>query len=228
MAEHCHQAIRNTGEMTDKRAARPTPAHLVRARNGKGAFARTVEAAERDGEAARMKSRGATYAEIAEALGYAGTSGAKAAVQRAIDAAVVPAGEALVAERRSELGEMRRHAWSVVQAPGYVTSPKGDVVLGPDGSPLVDQAARLSALNTLVKVSESERRLLGLDARDGLREREVRVREAELDIAIRALELAARTLGMDVDSAQVAAVIEGALVQVESQSRALPPAGAGG
>src|SRR5882672_7332775 len=145
------------------------------ARTSKGRWVRTVETAERDGEAARMRAQGSNLREIAEAMGWATEEGARQAVMRAVQAAAADGGEELLALRRAELQAMRRHAWDVVRAPGYVTSPKGDLVLGPDGEPMPDQPARLSALNTLVKVSESERRLLGLDARDGLREREVRV-----------------------------------------------------
>lgn len=194
------------------------------ARTGKGRYARTVETAERDGQAARLHATGSNYREIADALGWATEEGARQAVKRAIASAVQPAGEELLAQRQAELGEMRRHAWSVVQSPGWAVSPKGELVRDDDGRPIPDQAVRLSGLNTLVKVSESERRLLGLDARDGLREREVRVREAELALNVRVLELAARALGWDVDSAQVSAVIEGAIVQAESEMKGLPPA----
>lgn len=208
--------------MSQKGAAPPGELSRTRTRNGR--FVRTVEAAERDGLAARMRSQGQSLAEIATALGYAGTSGAAEAIRRAVESAVVPAGEELVASRRAELDEMRRHAWGVVQSPGWAVSPKGELVRDEDGAPIPDQAVRLSGLNTLVKVSESERRLLGLDARDGLREREVRVKEAELTLNVRVIELAARLLGMDVDSAHVSAVIEGAIVQAESEMKALPPA----
>lgn len=209
-----------------KRPRKATPGRLGAPRDGKGLYLRTVETAERDGQAAKLRAHGASLREIASALGWQTEEGARQAVMRALRAAAVDEGGAeLLALERMRLDDVIRRASEVVAAPGYVTSPRGELVCGPDGQPLPDQAARLAALNTIIRASESVRRLLGLDARDGLREREIRLREAEAGLMVRVLELAGRQLGLDVDQAAVSAVIEGAIVEAtaEAATRALPP-----
>lgn len=204
------------------------PAYKGTARTAKGRYSRTIDVASRDGQAARLRADGFTLKDIAAELGFATDEGARKAVARALHAAAVDEGGAeLLALERMRLDDVIRRASEVVAAPGYVTSPRGELVCGPDGEPLPDQAARLAALNTIIRASESVRRLLGLDARDGLREREIRLREAEAGLMVRVLELAGRQLGLDVDQAAVSAVIEGAIVEAtaEAATRALPPGG---
>ncbi len=69
--------------------------HKGKPRSGRGRFVRTVETAQRDGEAARLRAEGKTYDQIAEALGYTDRSLAHRAVERALAAAVREPAESL-------------------------------------------------------------------------------------------------------------------------------------
>lgn len=200
-----------------------SPAHTP-VRGGKGRWVRTVDQAERDGRAARLRSQGLTLAEIAAELGYESVEGARMAVRRALLAAAAEGGGAeLLALEAEHLEAIRRETWEIVRRDHWVVSAKGEIVLDPDtGKPLIDDGIRTNALNTLVRVSESIRRLYGLDARDGLREREVRVKETELALNVRVLEIAARALGWDVDSTHVSAAIGGAIEQAEREFEVVP------
>lgn len=147
------------GGTPDTRQAGPPRA----GRDGNGKFARNPETADLDARAAQLKIRGLSYRQIARELGYADHSSARAAVARArADVVREPAME-LVGIELERLDLLVQRANDVLDAVHYVTSSKGDVVLWED-EPLVDDAPIIAAINTLVKVSESRRKLLGLDA----------------------------------------------------------------
>lgn len=110
-----------------------------KARGRKGQFVRTVESAERDAQAARLRSQGHGLREIAEQLGYADTSGASRAITRALQA--IPA--AAVAELRTLESERLDQLLLKLQ----------------DGI----EAGDTKAIAEARKVSESRRRLHGLD-----------------------------------------------------------------
>lgn len=63
-------------------------------RGNHGKYARSIDTAERDGQAARLKADGLTYTQIGDELGI-DRSAAFRAVQRALHAAVVPAANLL-------------------------------------------------------------------------------------------------------------------------------------
>ncbi len=62
-----------------------------RSRGRNGQFTRSVDSAERDAEAARLRAQNLSFREIAERLGYADDSGAHKAVSRALAAVPAPA-----------------------------------------------------------------------------------------------------------------------------------------
>lgn len=108
-----------------------------RGRDGK--FTKTLEGAERDAEAARLRGAGHSFTAIAQRLGYADSSGACKAYRRALAAAPAEA----VAELRA-LESARLDQLLVKLQPGI---EDGDT----------------KAISEARKISESRRRLHGLD-----------------------------------------------------------------
>jgi DNA-binding CsgD family transcriptional regulator len=123
--------------------------------------------AQRDGQAARLRSRGYSYSQIAEELDYASPSGARDGVQRALAMAVIEPAEELRAHMLAQLDEMQRVALGVLERDHYTVSA-GRVmqIKGADGEPvpLVDDGPVLAALHTLLKIMERRSKLMGLDA----------------------------------------------------------------
>jgi hypothetical protein len=121
-----------------------------------------AEVADREVRAIDMRRNGATYDQIGQQLGIS-TSGAAQIVKRVLDRHVT---EALPDVRKLELDRLdqlqlaallvlRREHW-LVQA--------GKVVIDQAGLPMRDDGPTLAAIDRLVRIGESRRRLLGVDA----------------------------------------------------------------
>jgi hypothetical protein len=95
--------------------------------------------AERRAAALRMRREGKTYAEVAEALAYSGATSASKDVHRALRAAVMEQGRALLDLERERLDALQAILWPLAE--------KGDV-----------RAAR-----ELVRLMERRARMLGID-----------------------------------------------------------------
>jgi len=126
-----------------------------------GDFIRTVATAERDAEAARLRSRSMSYRAIAKELGV-DVSTAHAMVKRALAEIVREAGEAVVALELAKLDRMEAAVLGVLEATHYTVSNGKLIEL--DGRPLLDDAPVLAAAGRLVQISESRRKLTGADA----------------------------------------------------------------
>lgn len=145
-----------------------------RGRNGR--FTRTLESQERDAQACRMRAAGHSFAEIGLHLGYGSAAHAHRAIKRVMTETIAEPADDL---RRTELDRLdrelvkldalERRVAGVLDA-AHVTVSNGRVMYL-DGQPLPDDAPLLSAVDRLVKItesrtriSESRRKLLGLDA----------------------------------------------------------------
>lgn len=126
-------------------------------RGGNGKFVPRQDTAERDAEAVRMRTRGATFAEIAQALEYSDPSTASRAVQRALNAARTEGVNELRQGEDAHLMALRAKAWQIMENPGRV-------VKCPDGEPIEDAERVLKAIDRLVRIAERRSRLWGLDA----------------------------------------------------------------
>ena len=135
----------------------------ARPHSGKGRFVRSVDTAERDARAARLRSQGRTYREIAAELGLASRGAAHDAVARALHAIVRDDAEALRQREAERLDGLYEEALAVLEHTHYAHS-HGQLVYGPDGEPLPDPGPQLSALREMRHIRESYRRLHGLDA----------------------------------------------------------------
>ncbi|MEU3220028.1 hypothetical protein [Streptomyces sp. NPDC006971] len=126
-------------------------------------WVRRPETAERDAAAARLRTQGLTFREIADELGFASKSAAHDAVGRALRAIVAPAAEALRDREAERLDGLYEEALAVLERTHYAHSG-GRLILDQDDQPLVDDGPKLAALRELRSLRESYRKLFGLDA----------------------------------------------------------------
>lgn len=136
--------------------------HKSQARGGNGKFLYTVESAERDAEAARLRARGMSYQRIATALGYENKGTAWHAVNRVLKDTVQEAGDELRVIERERLDRLAEAAWAVLERQ-HVTVSNGRII-SLHGEPLPDDGPVLQAIDRLLRISESRRKLDGLDA----------------------------------------------------------------
>lgn len=127
-----------------------------------GKFIRTLDAAERDAEACRLKTRSLSYRQIAEQLGYADHTCARRAVERVLAETVAePAAEL----RQLELMKLdaMEQAVLVVLERQHVTVNGGEVIRY-DDNVLIDDGPVLQAVDRLLKIQDRRAKLVGLDA----------------------------------------------------------------
>ncbi|MCX4601202.1 hypothetical protein OG402_11955 [Streptomyces anulatus] len=134
----------------------------ARPHGGDGQFVRSLTTAERDAEAARLRSLGWTYPRIAAELGFNHRADAWNAVQRVLKDTVREAGEELRTLELERLDALYVAASEVLERE-HVTVSNGRVV-DLHGSPLPDDGPVLAAIDRLLKIQERRARLLGLDA----------------------------------------------------------------
>lgn len=165
-------------EVTDQPNTTPT-----RTRDYRGRYTRSVETAQRDAVIAEMRSRRMTYQQIADELGIS-TSTAYEAYQRVLARTIEePAAEARQRELE-DLDRAQRAVLEVLEGEHYAvshgrvvrrwlaweTDEEGNPVLDELGKPIgiyedvLDDGPILQAVDRLVKIGESRRKLLGLDA----------------------------------------------------------------
>lgn len=146
---------------------------------------RSAATMERDAQALVMFRDGASYQEIADALGWKAKASAFEAVRRAIadhHQLAVPERRQLQRERLEYLVGVFD---AVVRRTHYAASASGNVVLHPEtDEPLIDDGPVVQAGLALMRLSESIRKLDGLDA-----PKQVEVRHIDA-IDARLLELA--------------------------------------
>lgn len=130
----------------------PKPAHLA--------------AQEKLLRAIDLRRRHATWQEVATDCGYADRASAYNAVNREMKrraADLETDVDALRQQETERLDYLAQRALAVLENPHYVVSG-GKIVNGPDGNPLLDDGPILTAATALVRISESYRRLHGLDS----------------------------------------------------------------
>lgn len=152
-------------------------------RDYRGRYTRSIETAQRDAVIAEMRSRRMTYQQIADELGIA-PSTAHEAYQRVLERTIEePAADArkreledLDAAQRAVLEVLERnhvtvsHGRVVRRLVGYERDEDGEYVLDEDGKRIgvyedvLDDGPILQAVDRLIKIGESRRKLLGLDA----------------------------------------------------------------
>lgn len=131
-------------------------------RDGHGRYDRDPQVAARDAEACRLRARGYLYDQIAAELGISKTQ-AYESVKRALKETLQEPADEVRQLELMQLDELARAARKVLEGTHYVVSHGKVVRLVEDGPPLEDDAPVLAAIDRLVKISESRRKLLGLD-----------------------------------------------------------------
>jgi DNA-binding Lrp family transcriptional regulator len=124
-------------------------------RDGKGRFDRDPDTAARDAEAARLRARSMTYNQIAETLGMS-RAAAHEAVKRALADTLTEPAEAVRRLELDKLDALERRYLDIVERRHAVLHKGEDTGYDDDGP-------TLKALAGLLRVSESRRKLLGLD-----------------------------------------------------------------
>lgn len=132
-----------------------------RPRGGNGKYLRSLDTAQRDADAARMRSRGHTYQEIADQLGFSNKGTAYAAVHRAIAEVVAEPAADAVAFELERLDQLHQAALKVLESHHVIVN--NGKVIELNGRPLPDDGPVLAAIDRLLRISESRRKLLGLD-----------------------------------------------------------------
>jgi hypothetical protein len=130
-------------------------------------YKRTVADQARDIRAMGFARDGLSYDQIATEMGYADRSGAFRAVQRGIRDAFREEATELVAMEAERLNALRRLFEEIAATKHVMVSMhSGKIVMDPeDGeTPLPDYGPRMQAGLALLRVSESWRKLKGLDA----------------------------------------------------------------
>lgn len=152
-----------------------------------------MRGAERDAEACRLRASGYSYGEIAQQLRYGNKSNAHRAVQTALDSTVREGADDLRELALIELAAMKRAAWDVLHREHLLVS-HGQLVRH-QGEPIPDDGPVLQALDRLLRISERESRLVGLDA--PVRSRVETITSDYLDEEITRLEAELATHGTE-------------------------------
>jgi hypothetical protein len=141
-----------------------TTSRLNPARNGKGRYSRDMEHVRRDAQAAEMYDNGATYEQVAEALGYRHKGHAFQGIMQArADAARGTRTEELRLQQLAELEMLKAEMWRTVLDPPPLAQ-HGKIVHDVDGQVVLDEAARQGAVKEIRQAGERIARLRGLDA----------------------------------------------------------------
>lgn len=170
-------------------------------RDNKGRYTRTLEGAERDREAARLRSRGFSYQEISDDLGYGDRANAYRAVTKLLAGIDIDTREIATKLQLDQLDMLTQATLDVLERFHYTVSDGRIVYLGDKGDsdrePLLDDGPVLNAVDRLLKIADRRARLLGLDAPKRV---EVSDSMPDLDAAVRELaaELEARGEGHEV------------------------------
>jgi hypothetical protein len=137
---------------------------MPRQRNGKGRYDRQLSTAQRDAEAARLRTRHYTYEQIAEQLGFADRGHAYKAVERALKSITREPAEELRALELQRLDRLARAAEEVLER-RHVHVSGGNIVRDDEtGESLEDDGPTLQAIDRLLKIQARRAALLGLDS----------------------------------------------------------------
>ncbi|MGN6679286.1 MAG: hypothetical protein ACTHKL_16100 [Streptosporangiaceae bacterium] len=129
-----------------------------------GPLAGEAGLAPKDARALDLRRRGLTYAQIAENLGFASTNASFQSVKRAIKDLYQEDTEGQTTLELERLDDMLRVLVRVALSRHRAVASNGRLILDEQGNPVYDDATNVQAALAVVKLSESRRKLLGLDA----------------------------------------------------------------
>lgn len=133
-------------------------------RGPNGRWERTIDSAERDAEACRLRIAGWSYQRISDELGYGAQQHASVAVRKQLAAVPKEAAAELIEVEAQRLDKLQAMADDLA-AKEYLLIQAGKVVVDPEtGMRVTDDGPVLSAMKMALDIQVSRRRLLGLDA----------------------------------------------------------------
>lgn len=167
-------------------------------------YAQRLQVAERRTQALRLKIAGATNEQIAAQLKRNDGSGEPAYA----DAKAVENDLQVMKRNRTELltnslaglramedlklDELERRQYQIASRPHYHVTATGRVATDAEGKPVVDEALNSKALDSLLRISESRRKLHGLDSATHVK---VQVQDDDVRSAVAATLAALGELG---------------------------------
>ncbi len=126
---------------------------------------RSVATMEQDARALDLHYKGLTYRQIAGQLGWKNQASAFEAVRRAIADGYRLSAEDARRVEDDRLDELVRAFNRVMATRHYATTASGKIATHPEtGEPLIDDGPVIAAGLALLRVSESRRKLRGLDS----------------------------------------------------------------
>lgn len=136
-----------------------------KSRSSNGRFLRSPDTVIRDAEAARLRSQGKTYQQIADELGFGHRREAQGAVDRALAEVIREPAEAVLHFELERLdAELRRldaleEKVAAVLNARHITVSNGRVITHPETElPMEDDGPVLQAVDRLLKIEEARRR----------------------------------------------------------------------
>jgi len=130
-------------------------------RTGGGRYERSIETAQRDAEAARLKSRNMTYQQVGDALGVSKQAAHKM-VERAMRDTLEEPSDLLRQLELMKLDAAESAAVAIMERLHYAHSNGRLVYMG--DNPIRDDGPALVAINTIIRCMERRAKLLGLDS----------------------------------------------------------------
>jgi hypothetical protein len=130
---------------------------------------RSVQQREKDNRALDLRRRGFRYDQIASQMGFRSKASAHQAVQRALAENAQEASAEVRQMELDRLDDLARPLHVVLARPHYAFTQSGKLITRTDPatgveSPVLDDNPVIAAVGQLLRISESRRRLLGLDA----------------------------------------------------------------
>jgi AraC-like DNA-binding protein len=151
-----------------------------------GKFLRTPDQIAKDRRAADMRSLGYTYQLIANEFGCS-VSTAHGMVRRAVDELPTEGAAEVRKIELEKIDNAERYLQSVIQNPPPKISASGRIVKDEQGNVVVDEGARMDAVNGILKAQAARARLLGLNAPTKIQE-EILIHQVDPDRERRILE----------------------------------------
>jgi hypothetical protein len=147
---------------------------------------RRTETRVKDAQAVEMRRRGLSYRQIADQLEFSAASSAYDAVKRGLKDLFREEQDDARGLELDRLDDAMRTTYRIMMGKHVATNNQGVIFDPTTKQPVIDEAINLQAAQTLVRLSESRRKLLGLDA--PTRVRQEIITESDVDAAIRKIE----------------------------------------
>lgn len=127
-----------------------------------GKWIRDNDTVTDDAEAARLRGEGLSYKQIAQRMGCTKSTAFERVHRAWRDTLTEPAEQARAVEL-ARLEDAHDAALAVLLR-DHITVSHGRIIVDDDGQPILDDGPRLAAIDRIRALSESRRKLLGLDA----------------------------------------------------------------